>query len=541
MCKLGTAHYFRSIIFAVLTCWQGTAVAGVDEGIAAYGRRQYDVAFREFQPLAEKGDAKSQFYLGRMHSFGRGTPRDELQAVFWYGKAADQGYADAQFQLGIAYSNGYGVVKDERKAAIWYSKAANQGDAIKQYLVGQFYLYVRHDDEQALFWFGKSANQGYAEAQYMLGGMYANGKGTAKDDRQAFFWYRKVADKGYIPAEYIVGYMYEYGQGVPKNEKQAVFWYRKAAEKGHADAQYSLGMLYVLGQGVPQDFLQAYFWQLLASAQGNVAATKQRDVVEAKLSPSQRATVQAVAQTWKPENPLAWLDGIEPGTSGSGSPTFTTATETQASPTTRRMSPDSTGSGFFIAAGSLITNAHVVNGCMRVTVSGQGIVTVSAVDARSDLALLTTKITKSSFASLRAGRLRQGESVMVVGYPLRGILATGPQVTTGNVSALAGMQNDSRFIQISAPVQPGNSGGPLVDASGNVAGVVVSKLNAMKIAEINGDIPQNVNFAVSPLVLQGFLDANGVNYQSAQSNKNLATTDVADIAKGYTVLVECWK
>ena len=171
---------------------------------------------------------------------------------------------------------------------------------------------------------------------------------------------------------------------------------------------------------------------------------------------------------------------------------------------------------------------------------GGGIASVQSRDPRSDLALLSVART-ASFAALGARRLRQGDAITVVGYPLHGLLATAAQVTIGNVSALAGIKNDSRFIQISAPVQPGNSGGPVVDSSGNVVGVVVSKLNAVKFAQQTGDIPQNVNFAVSPLALQGFLDANGASYQTAPSNKNFLTADVADIARKYTVLVECWK
>ena len=92
------------------------------------------------------------------------------------------------------------------------------------------------------------------------------------------------------------------------------------------------------------------------------------------------------------------------------------------------------------------------------------------------------------------------------------------------------MQNDSRFIQINAPVQLGNRGGPLVEASGNVAVVIVSKLNAVAIATINGDIPQNINFAISPLVLKGFLEANQVKFKTAALNKNLSATDVMSIA-----------
>jgi S1-C subfamily serine protease len=199
----------------------------------------------------------------------------------------------------------------------------------------------------------------------------------------------------------------------------------------------------------------------------------------------------------------------------------------------------SSGTAFGLSKNQFITNAHVVEGCSAVKVGGLASI-VQAIDARSDLALLNVP-NYGDIAKLRAGRLRQGDAVTVVGYPLNGILATGAQVTAGNVSALAGMGNDSRFIQISAPVQPGNSGGPLVDSSGNVVGVVVSKLNALKMASITGDIPQNVNFAISPLVLQAFLEANSVDYLTTPSTKNLSTADVADVAKKYTSLVECYK
>ena len=85
----------------------------------------------------------------------------------------------------------------------------------------------------------------------------------------------------------------------------------------------------------------------------------------------------------------------------------------------------------------------------------------------------------------------------MVGYPLRGALASGANVTVGNVSALAGPGDDRRLIQITAPVQPGNSGGPVLDSAGNAVGVAVAKLDAAAMARATGDIPQNVNFAVS--------------------------------------------
>ena len=70
---------------------------------------------------------------------------------------------------------------------------------------------------------------------------------------------------------------------------------------------------------------------------------------------------------------------------------------------------------------------------------------------------------------------------------------------------------------------------------------IVSKLNAIKMANATGDIPQNVNFAINATVARGFLDAKGVKYETAPSNKKLEAADVGELAKRFTVVVECWK
>ena len=106
---------------------------------------------------------------------------------------------------------------------------------------------------------------------------------------------------------------------------------------------------------------------------------------------------------------------------------------------------------------------------------------------------------------------------------------------------MAGIGDDFRFLQISAPVQPGNSGGPLLDASGNVIGVVTAKLNALRIAKSTGDVPQNVNFAVKSSVIRLFLDGLGIAYSESSSDVRLEAADVGERAKKFTVLLECWR
>ncbi len=207
------------------------------------------------------------------------------------------------------------------------------------------------------------------------------------------------------------------------------------------------------------------------------------------------------------------------------------------------------GTGFVVSAdGHVITNNHVIEGCtaLRVRSASQQTVVaqLQAAEPDSDLALLQApELRVVDTAPFRSGRgIRPGDNVVVIGYPLFGAnLVTSSEaiVTTGAVSALAGPGEDRRIMQITAPVQPGNSGGPLLDAGGNVVGVVVAKLDALLVAEAIGDIPQNVNFAIQGWVAQVFLDSHAVDYRTSEMIEDLAAADVAGRARAYTVLVEC--
>jgi uncharacterized protein len=204
------------------------------------------------------------------------------------------------------------------------------------------------------------------------------------------------------------------------------------------------------------------------------------------------------------------------------------------------------GSGFVVAhEGYVLTNRHVVGGCSEVSVrtdTTRWPAATVAVDSSTDLALLKTSAPLPVAASFRSGvPLRPGDDVVAVGFPLSGLLADQVNVTTGSVSALAGLYNNAQQLQMSAPVQPGSSGGPLFDDSGNVVGVVVNKLNAKAVAEAMGDVPQNVNFAVKGSVAETFLAAHGVRYATARSDQRRSNADVGDVGREVTVLVECYK
>ncbi|MBX6375041.1 MAG: trypsin-like peptidase domain-containing protein [Acetobacteraceae bacterium] len=204
------------------------------------------------------------------------------------------------------------------------------------------------------------------------------------------------------------------------------------------------------------------------------------------------------------------------------------------------------GTGFVVARDRVLTNQHVIDRCDRVlvrTADGRLLAAVppARVDRERDLAVLNVPGDPGPPIAFRAAPpVRRGEGVVTYGFPLSGLLSSGPTLTTGEVSALAGLRDNPRQFQISAPVQPGNSGGPLLDRWGHVVGVVVSKLNAQRVAQHTGDIPQNVNFAVKGTEALAFLRGAGVTPALARSQgPERGAAEVGEVAHPSTVFIRC--
>jgi S1-C subfamily serine protease len=206
---------------------------------------------------------------------------------------------------------------------------------------------------------------------------------------------------------------------------------------------------------------------------------------------------------------------------------------------------DVTGTGFVVSSeGHLVTNNHVISECVgdiRGNLVGQSTAKLRVVstDATNDLALLQATGNFKDIAAIRATAVHSGDSVIVIGFPFHGLLTSDFTVTTGIISSLAGLFNDSRFLQISAPVQPGNSGGPLLDTSGTLVGVVAEKLSALKVARATGEFPENINFAIKTGALRDFLDNSVVPYRTSTPAVEIKTADIANAARAYTMLISC--
>lgn len=441
--------------------------------------------------------------------------------------------ADDAFKRGD-YSTALRIWVSLKTALSKYQPLAEQGNADAQYFLGMAYSKglggVDKDYAEAVKWFRLAATQGHIRAQYFLGVLYSTGDGVTKNDAEAVKWFRFAATQGHAMAQYFLGAAYCYGEGVAQDCAEAAKWYRLAAAQGHADAQHSLGVLYSAGKGVTQNYVRAYMWDYLAAAQGSPGARRFVDSASKLLTAQQIEQGRNLAQSCKASN----FKQCEEPTQIVGVP-----------PSQQTESKKSSGTGFYVSNdGYLITNRHVIESCEKLNAideSGKRIpLRIVRVLQSDDLALLKANIVPSSFAVFReTAKINQGETVVAYGYPLAGLLASGGNVSTGLVTALAGVRDDARQMQISAPVQSGNSGGPLVDSKGSVIGVIVSKLDAIAVARITSDIPQNINFAIKSSSVINLLDMSSVKYRSNKLQRDLSVETLAGQMRRYTVKIEC--
>ena len=205
----------------------------------------------------------------------------------------------------------------------------------------------------------------------------------------------------------------------------------------------------------------------------------------------------------------------------------------------------SSGSGIVIGRdGYILTNQHVVQQCGTYEIIDNNNrklrAALEVADNARDLALLTVKEKFPSAASLRKAIAPQlGENIIVIGYPLVAVLGTKPSAGFGHVTSTVGVRDNPAQMQISVPVQRGNSGGPVLDQAGNVIGIVVSKLDALKLAQRTGDLAQNVNFAIKGDVVRAFLESNKIDYATSADTAKLENTEIASRGAAVTVLVRC--
>ncbi len=207
-----------------------------------------------------------------------------------------------------------------------------------------------------------------------------------------------------------------------------------------------------------------------------------------------------------------------------------------------RGSGPGTGSGFAVAARHIVTNAHVVDGAREIKVQGDAFTAPAEViftDPRNDIALLRVERDIKHVARFRWSMdIHLGEDIVVLGFPLQGLLGSGPQATAGNVSSLCGMGNDSSVLQFTAPIASGNSGGPIIDMAGLVVGQVHTSLNLDKIRQGGGNA-ENINFGSKAPMLRTFLATNGVDCTVSDDIAPRSRADIVREGRNFIYCIRC--
>jgi S1-C subfamily serine protease len=295
-------------------------------------------------------------------------------------------------------------------------------------------------------------------------------------------------------------------------------------------AQAYLGALYLDGAGVESDDSLAYEWTSIGASKMpaplNVFANAMRDNAAKGLSPTELTEAQAAAAAWKPGTDLVSLFPPNGG------------------PRPARLR--GSGSGFVVGkGGEIATDYHVVPNCREIKLidpSGKFNKTahIVAEDKPDDLAIISGGEAGARL-KIRSTPAVLGESITSYGFPLGPVLSSSGNMTTGTVSSTTGMQGNAKSLQITAPVQAGSSGGPVVDGSGAVIGIVASKLNALAVAAATGDLAQNVNFAWHVGLLQTLMNQKGIGYDDAAKASAKSGVDLAALLQKSTVKIECWR
>lgn len=479
---------------------------------------------------ADKQDPIALYHLGELTARGFGIPLDVEGARQMLQRSFELGNKRAAARLSYSLWHGVGGPSDPQAARrmLAEASAANALDSNGLYLLGQYLYYGwggPEDRAAGASHLRRVADGGNHLANYELG-TAAETEGRHAD---ALKLWLTAARAGHAEAAYDVYRLQSQGgTGVVRDHSAALQWLNRAARQGNADAQAQVGYLYLAGEGLAQNDTEGLRWSWRAALAGspaglaNVSYALEREFAR---EPNRNLLIYGYA--------FANLSAAGGSTNGRERrdrlSLLLNEQEREAAEVFQRqftagttpfhkLEVSGTGTGFWVAPGRLVTNEHVVGECAKLAVRTANAlledVTLLGADAGTDLAVLAAQPSKPGttyhalVARLAKDNPTLGEPVTAFGYPLSGMLSSGGTLTNGTVSALTGIGDDPDRFQFSAPVQPGNSGGAVLNEYAEVVGVVQAVLNPITQGE-NVVVPQNVNFAIRSRTLRGFLAARG--------------------------------
>lgn len=447
-------------------------LSSVQDGISAYKNKDYSKAFEILSYHADRYEHEAQFYLGKIYFTGNGAKQDYSKAVYWLEEAAIHGHLQSIYNLGVIFYKGIGVKRNFETSLDYFIKASLEGQP---------------------------------------------------------------------KAIYNIGLMYQLGQGVKKDSVTAAKYFIAAAEIGDKFAQNNLGLLFKNGEGVNSSYVDAYKWLILSEKDGYQLAKNNKREVENWMTIKQIEQAKLKAEQWKPK---VFINSVHSSDESELNPNEKSKKRLRNLYRVISSQPafykKGTGTGFVINPdGYVLTNAHVVDECklVKYLVNGQEIkLNLIKIDKVNDLAILraTQKLSKNVAQFQINNAISPGEDVYALGYPLQNVLSNEAIFTNGIINAINGPNGNSDYFQFSAPVQPGNSGGPLLNTGGNIIGIVTASLPFH-----SQGVAQNINFAIKNSSIKQFLDGAKIKYHTGLAVSKLSKKGIFIKSSSFTSKIIC--
>ena len=557
--------------------------------------KDFSQAVNWYRKAANQGLSRCQNNLGLMYDLGNGVVKDHQEAFRWYLKAANQGNKYAQYNLGLLYEYGNGVSQNFKLALTWYQKASDQGLTGAKEKVKAMQSKIKSNEDKAKINIPNNAYASNSDPQgWKCKSLYYENNNAcyrlpsnavAKSYGDGFYCktgYKKSGDyctkensEIYIDGDKYVGPLKNgkpHGKGTLTTPDGDVYVgeFKNGEPYGKGTLTTKDGDIYsgdftsgeLEGEGT-FTFADGY------SITGNFSNGVPDGMFTASNPDGTKIIVEFIDGEPSTKNvTVIYLDGKkylggwkDGSREGYGKMTYPDGTiqegfwkddefqfaNKDSNPNNNNQNnldvlPASSGSGFAVTSdGYVVTNHHVIDGCNNVEIINRGkaiSATVVSFDSNNDLALL-----KSNFKPLHTFPLRRDNpynlmDVYVAGYPFGYDISTPIKITEGIVSSLAGLGNNFSQIQIDAAVQPGNSGGPIIDSKGNVVGVVVSKLDLEKMMENYGVVPEGTNFGIKSNVVINFLESNNIELIEV-NNKALPKKNLGQNISNGTYYISC--
>ena len=314
-----------------------------------------------------------------------------------------------------------------------------------------------------------------------------------------------AAAKGEAQALYLAGLVMEQGIGKPKNVARAEDWYRQAAKKGQSQAQFALGRM---AEAKNEDDA-ALSWYSQAAQRKNAPAL---DAYLRLKTEDPEALMGAAIHAIGINSSLGSLDDLS-----------------------------GLGSGIVIGDRLVLTNNHVIRGCGKVAVAPGLPARVKVADEKVDLAVLQTDLNVGDSAVFaQEDKIAEGEVVHTAGFPGPGDSMPNFKMTTGTLTKRPLGELEGANWRLTNEVAPGNSGGPLMDGSGRVLGVVVAHVPVTGIVKKTAPKGLHDGIAIRLAVVRSFLDRNKIAYTEAAVGPVKSAADMRPHAAAISVLVECF-